>query len=256
MKQIKILLLSGLVTLLFTGCGGQLNMPLSYAKVSRGYLNSSNHSLGKVYLWDTQTKKRQSIKLLKSDLPDNNATKTSIGKRYEKKIANIDQNTKIDATGTFIPEDIYVDAKAEFVKATNVLIKDYQLKEFDDPRYLMNSKHLRRWRESLVTDGYLDNNRYKFILISEIVEGKQALITLDNNASVSAESNVIKVGSYNFKTTYNRKQREEIKGKEDVPLIVVVTVFDFKSDPEQKKYKGYRFSISDDIENIFDYQSM
>jgi hypothetical protein len=254
MKNFSLIIV---LSLFLTGCyEGQLNMPLSYAKIDRGYLNSSSHNLGKIYLWDTQTNQLHSLKFIKPDQDDNNATKTYIGSRHEQKIAKVDKNTKIDITGTGIPKEISGKAKIEFAKATNVFIKDYQLKAFEDPRYLLNSKHLRTWRESLARDGYLDNDRYKFVLINEVIEGRQALIDLDNNLTVDAGVNVIKIGKYDFETTYNNNKHEEIRGKEDVPLIIIVTVFDLKSDPEQTKYEGLRFSISNNPKHKFDYQSI
>ncbi len=258
----KNFLLYVAIILLLVGCTDKptLNMELTHAKISRGYINSSANNLGEVYLWDTEQdtlSRRLTIDL--NERIDDNSRKTITGDVWSKRNATVDKNTKIELSASptsGIPAETVANAKIEFANTTNVFIENYQKKALIDPLYVLNSKSLRLWRENLKKDGYVDNTRYKFILISAVIQGKKAVVSFNKDRSSELDVNTIKIGKYNFKAVYNNNQKEEIIAVDKAPLIINVSVLELKKDTIPKKYEGLRFSFSKDTEKIFDYQAM
>lgn len=265
MKNIALLI--GTV-LLLSGCvPTKIDMDLEHAKIAGGFYNTSKDNLGDVYVWDINASSLQKIKTIIPNTPDDNSTRVRRGKKWDNDSATVSKNTNISVksdTSNISEELIKIiegEARTEFAKATKVYINDYQNVYFTDAPYTLNAATERHWREYLASaklpngkNKYLDNSNFKFVLINEVIMGKKASISFDNNYTGSAKANILKVGKHEFEITYGTHLNAELEAKEQAPLIVKAIVFDFMTDQTQTDYPGLRFYPSHGKESIFDYQ--
>jgi hypothetical protein len=144
--------------------------------------------------------------------------------------------------------DVSGNVIAGVVNTTDLKITNYNPREYQDPRYVLNSPELSSWREGL-SDEWADT-RYRFVFVSRVTDGDELNLTFKRSADVDANANIVKVGEYKFKVQYDGSAGTTIKAQNG-PLTVDPTIYSFRIDRSKKPYE-YRFYR--DLNNSFSFQ--
>lgn len=243
MKQNISLALS--VFCCLTACTSTINMPLDHAKLADGYINSSTLDFGHVLVWDTVSNRVGSIyRIAPNMVPSANVDS---GPRYRMKDSSISRDTKIELSAApVVSEAAKGEATAQFINSTDVCLTNYNPREFRDARYVLNSPELREWRQSLSEE--YTGPQYRFIFISRVTDGEKIQIGRESSGSAGAAANVVQVGQFKFKVTYNNKTSATIEA-EQAPLTVNPSIFSFHIQGDS--YRFYR-----DLNTPFNFQSL
>jgi hypothetical protein len=222
-----------IVTLALTGCtGATIDMPTDWAKLgSGGYINSGGtYDLGHVFVWDTKTNSVQQI--YKIDTNSLHDVTIDTGGLYSSYTASVSKDTEMDVTAdTTISAAVTAAAKAKLVNSTNVTLTNFNIREFQDPTYALNSPGLRPWRESLLTNyPQFATSRYRFIFIAGVNQGDKIDISFKHDNTGSANANILKVGNFTFDVTYNDDTEATLAAKNQAPLVITPYVYSFKAD--------------------------
>lgn len=230
-----------LLTLLAVACmasckSSSLNLPLDHVKTADGFLNSSTLDFGHVLVWDTTTNKiRHLEKITPGKVP---SATVHTGPRLGKKQSTVSRENKVEVGFGTAPEAVKADASAKFISSTKFEFTDFNPREFNDARYVLNSPEMRPWREQLVAD--FADPRFRFIFISRVTDADGIYIGKNKSGDFGADANVVKSGSYKFKISYDQKNEVTLQSvSEDAaaPMTVQPSVFIFSINGSELRFK-------------------
>lgn len=228
-----------------TACTSTINMPLDHAKLADGYINSSTLDFGHVLVWDTKSNQVESIYRITPQMVP--SADVDSGPRYRNKNSSVSRDTRIELSAApGVTEAAKVEGAAKFINSTDVTLTNYNPREYRDARYTLNSPELRKWRESLSEE--YTGPQYRFIFISRVTDGDEIHIGRQASGDSGVEANIVRVGRYKFKVTYDKKSSATIKA-EQAPLTVQPSLFSFRI--QDGSYRFYR-----DLETPFQFQSV
>jgi len=246
---------------MLAGCGNKLVMRMDNARLSDGYINSKTLDFGSILLWDINNSSLMRIYTITNN--ENRNFELIEGNRYRQRNTSVSRNTQIDVladneTLKKIPNSVIVKAKSQFVEATRVRIENYYPLSYRDPRYVLNSPELRRWRESIVEDIGRENlNKYRFVFIGAVIQGAKLHISTERSTHGSSSANVINIGRYKFDLMYDNNTSYEIEAKTKVPLLIKPTVFKLVvRRGGNRGYEEIRFVYDTDMTRRFNLQKV
>ena len=220
-------------------------MPLDHAKLADGYVNSSTLDLGHVLVWDTESDIVRGIYTISPDKVPSASVVS--GSKYALKKSSVSKDTDLQVSAeTAVSEAIKAEAKAKFVNSTDVSLTNYRRKEYLDARYVLNSPEMRVWREELAEQW--SEPKYRFIFVSEIVEGDKVELKKASTTSLGADANIIEVGNYKFDVSYGKKAEALIDAQGGVIVI--------KPKVYQLRISGDSLRFFDDLGTKFNFQKI
>jgi hypothetical protein len=236
-----------LLACLLPGCSSTptINMPLEHAKLADGYVNSSSLAFGHVLVWDTESNRVHSIYRIQPAMVPSASVDT--GPRFAQKEVNVSRDTKIEiGAAPNVSQAIKAEASAQFLSSTLVSLTNYNPREYRDARYVLNSPELRAWREGLAEEW--SDPKYRFVFISRVTEGDKLQIGRRSAGNVGVDVDIVQIGNYKFKVSYDNKSSVTIQGT-DAPITIQPTVFTFRAQGD-----SYRFFT--DLNSPFHLQSV
>ncbi|HRK16870.1 MAG TPA: hypothetical protein PK490_21490 [Prosthecobacter sp.] len=230
-------IIQSLLTLLTVACmasckSSSINLPLDHVKTSDGYLNSSSLDFGHVLVWDTTTNKVINVEKITSGRVPSATVHT--GPRFAQKKSSVSSENNVEIGFGTVPEAVKADAKAKFINSTKFEFTNFNPREFNDARYVLNSPEMRTWREQLV-DAYSDP-RFRFIFISRVTDADRILIGRERNGLIGADVNVVNSGNYKFETSYDQKTEVTIDAA-GAPLTIQPAVFTFSVNGSELRFR-------------------
>jgi hypothetical protein len=195
------------------------NVPLSYAKLDTGYLNSGIYDLGWVFVWD----RTQGTLTALSPLSVPKSLK-SVGPTIDQQQTSLSSDTDIEfsadvtkiagATGNL---------KSQIARSTTTEL-DNVARETADAEDLLNfdNKKSREWRKRLAHD--YPGDSFRFILVDRVLRGDKVSVGFNNSVNGSLGANVLQYGDLKVKVTYSGKSNFLQTGK-TIPLVFQARMF-------------------------------
>ena len=220
-----------ILALVVTGCSQipTANVPLSYARLDAGYLNSGIYDLGQVFVWDREQKTLRPLLPLKltDDLKER-------GSRFTQQKMSLSTGTEVDLSGNF-PQTASAAVKGAITRSTTTEL-DNVARETTSAEDVLNLENAatRKWRERVAHDYPGDN--FRFVVIDRVLRGDKVVVSFNRANSGAAQANVVQLPGTEFKfaVTYNNQNSVTQSGN-DVPLAFQVALFklsDSATDPQ------------------------
>lgn len=231
----KINLLSlAIVSFFLNACTNSINLPLDHAKLADGCVNSSSLDFGHVLIWDTKTNNTANIYKVTQTAVASSGADVDEGPKFKHKESSLSRDTRFEISGNVSPE-IKGQAEAAFIKSTQIVLDDFNPKQFRTPEYALNCAALRTWRESL-SDDY-SGDQYRFVFISRVINATNLSISKKSSGNAQLGADVIKVRNYKFNASYDNKNQTSIQSDGQSPLIVEPTIFKFNKSGDDLRFK-------------------
>ncbi len=214
-----------------------MDMPLDHAKLADGYMNSGSCDLGHIFVWDTTNNSLTRVYQIRPGMADD--VTIVEGPKYRSKLTSVDKTTEVDiflSPLTSVGEAVKAEAKAKFVRTTSVVITNYSVREFLDPKYALNCPALRNWRVDSASA--FAGPRYRFLFISRVLDGSSISVSRTGKGEQGAKADIVRVGNFTFKVSYDNKTEANIQAA-NAPLVLEPTPFIFTVD---ERKDSYRFS--------------
>jgi len=206
------------------------NVPLSFAKLDTGYLNSGIYDLGQVFVWDRDQKTLTALTPLKIS-----ESLRERGSRIAQQKTSLSTGTDIELAGTF-PQTASADVKGAITRSTTTELNNVAWERTDAEEVLnLDNKATHEWRRRLSRDYSGDN--FRFVVINRILRGDKVDVGFKSSTGASAGANVIQLPGTNFKfaVTYNGENSFTQSGN-DVPLVLQVSLFKLTGTSEDPQF--------------------
>lgn len=230
MKRICLLQFVASAALL-SGCANTANVPMSYAKLDAGYLNTGNYDLGWVFLWDRSERTLTSLDPLK--VPDK---LKEVGTTFDHQQGSLSSDTDIELSADLtktaaasgeLQGRIARSTTTELDKFERVTVPADDLLNFDN-------KATRVWRKRLLQQFPGDN--FRFVLVDRVVRGDKVSVVFNNSGSGSVGANILAYGNLKVKVTYDGKSSFVETGK-GVPLVFQTHIFKLGGDANNPEFR-------------------
>jgi hypothetical protein len=230
MKRTCLLQLVALAALL-SGCANTANVPMSYAKLDAGYLNTGSYDLGWLFLWDRTERTLTSLDPLK--VPDKFK---NVGTTFDQQQGSLSADTDIElsagltqtaAASGELQGRIARGTTTELDKFERVTVPAEDLLNFDN-------KASRAWRKRLLQE--FPGDKFRFVLVDRVVRGDKVSVAFNNSASGSAGANVLAYGNFKVKVTYDGKSSFVQTGKE-IPLVFQTHILKLSGDADNPEFQ-------------------
>jgi hypothetical protein len=241
MKSNPILLI--IFSLLLNACTNSINLPLNHVKTADGYMNSSTLDFGHVLIWDTKSNNVSNIYKVTQPTVASSDVDIDEGPKFKHKESSLSRDTKFDVSGN-VSQKIKGQAEAEFIKSTQIVLDDFNPKQFRTPVYALNCAALKTWRQSLPAE--YSGDQYRFVFISRVTNATNISISKKYSKNSQLGADVIKVGSYKFNVSYDNKNQTSIQSDGQSPMIVEPTVYKFDN-------SGDNLRFSQDLNTIYKF---
>jgi hypothetical protein len=220
-----------IITALVCGCaeGRKADVPLSYAKLDTGYLNSGIYDLGWVFVWDRTQKTLTAVGPLK--VPEG---LKDVGPTIEQQQTTLSADTDVEFSAD-IAKIVGTTASLQAQIARNTTTElDNVARETAAAEALLNfnNQKSRTWRQRLAKDYAGDN--FRFLVIDRVLRGDKVSVGFNNTGAGSVGANVLQYGGLNIKVTYSGKSNFTQTGK-GAPLVIQARMFQLtgkSADPE------------------------
>jgi hypothetical protein len=224
------------------------NVPLSYAKLDSGYLNSGIYDLGSVFAWD-----RDNNTLTRMDPLTVSPSLKRVGVLVALQRANLSSDTDIEFSGN-IAAKASANLKTTIARNTTTEL-DQVAQETARTEALLNAdnKKTRSWRQGLAKTFAEGNMR--LVLVDQVLRGKKVLVGFSNSAAASPGANILKYGDVTLRVTYGGQGTFTQTGK-GVPLVIQARLFRLAKDSEDPQFiqvtgtEAAQFNFQQAIKNL------
>ena len=206
------------------------NVPLSYARLDAGYLNSG-YAVISVRCLCGIGRKKTLRPLLPLKLTDDLKER---GSRFTQQKMSLSTGTEVDLSGNF-PQTASAAVKGAITRSTTTEL-DNVARETTSAEDVLNLENAatRKWRERVAHDYPGDN--FRFVVIDRVLRGDKVVVSFNRANSGAAQANVVQLPGTEFKfaVTYNNQNSVTQSGN-DVPLAFQVALFklsDSATDPQ------------------------
>ncbi|MDD7909100.1 hypothetical protein PUV47_04165 [Pseudovibrio exalbescens] len=226
----RIIVVAGIAAL--AGCAPQLKLNFDNAETAMGYVNTKVYSHGQVFIWDTEAESLTHVLDIQAGDFDTSNSGT-VGRRYSKAVNGVDA----EISGVQLTPDLQAKLETRAARETVIELNDVETVRFVDPRYVMNSPEMAAWRIEEAQIRGANSQRYRYVLLSGIVNAKKATFSV---AGTKGEKNGVEVtlGDTTFKLNVIGES-VDLWENSNAPVLYNVNVFRFRKDPEGAT--GYRF---------------
>ena len=204
------------------------NVPLSYAKLDTGYLNSGIYDLGWVFVWD----RTQGTLTALSPLRIPRSLK-DVGQTIDKQQTNLSSDTDIEFSADVAKiAGATANLKSEIARSTTTELDKFA-RETAHAEDLLNidNKKSREWRKRLAHDYAGDS--FRFVLVDSVLRGDKVSVGFNNSVNSSVGANILQYGDLKVKVTSSGKNDFLQTGK-SIPLVFHAKMFKLgeSNDPE------------------------
>ena len=210
-----------ILTAILCGCAQTrtANVPLSYAKLDTGYLNSGIYDLGWVFVWDRTQGTPTALSSL--TVP---ASLKHLGPTVAQQQTSLSSDTDIEFSADVTKvAGATANLKSEIARSTTTEL-DKVARETADAEDLLNidNKKSRGWRKRLAHDYAGDS--FRFALVDRVIRGDKVSVGFNNSVNSSAGANILQYGDLKVKVTYSGKNNFLQTGK-SIPLVFQARMF-------------------------------
>jgi hypothetical protein len=211
-----------ILTAILCGCAQTrtANVPLSYAKLDTGYLNSGIYDLGWIFVWDrTQATLTPETHL---KVPK---TLTDIGSIVDKQQTNLASDTDVEFSADVAKiAGATANLKSEIARSTSTELDKVARVAVGEPQDLLNFNNLpsRSWRKRLAHD--YPGDTFRFVLVDAIMRGNKVSVGFKNSVNSSVGANVLQYGDLKVKVTYSGQNNFTQTGT-NIPLVFHARMF-------------------------------
>lgn len=233
MKTALFLAQAALVVVL-TGCGStaSVDVPLSYAKLDSGYINSGLYDIGDVFVWD----KTNNVLTNDTHLSVPQASLQS-GSQVALQQASLSTSTDIVASADLTAYKANGSLSAAVARSTSTQLENARRQRTDalDLANYDNAITL-AWRKRMAQE-YPGNN-FEFFVLDRAIAGSKLTVSNTAAKSASAGANIVSLGTnVKVSVTYNAKNDyvSTAEQGQSAPLVITGTLLRLEgpaSDPQ------------------------
>ena len=210
-----------ILTAILCGCAQTrtANVPLSYAKLDTGYLNSGIYDLGWVFVWD----RTQGTLTALSPLRVPTSLK-HLGPTVAQQQTSLSSDTDIEFSADVTKiAGATANLKSEIARSTTTELDKFARETADAEDVLnIDNKKSREWRKRLAHDYAGDS--FRFVLVDRVLRGDKVSVGFNNSVNSSVGANILQYGDLKVKVTYSGKNNFLQTGK-SIPLVFQAKMF-------------------------------
>jgi hypothetical protein len=230
MKAICLLQLLTLASLL-SGCAHTANVPMSYAKLDVGYLDSGNYDLGWIFLWDRTERTLTSLPPLK--VPDR---LKDVGKTVDQQQGTLSADTDVELSADLTKTGAASgELQGRIARSTTTELDKFARETVSaDDLLNLNNKATRAWRKRLLEEFPGDN--FRFVLVDRVLRGNKVSLAFNSSGSGSVGANILAYGNLKVKVTYDGNSSFVETGK-GVPLVFQTHIFKLAGNANNPEFR-------------------
>jgi hypothetical protein len=222
-----------ILTLMLYACANTptANVPLSYAKLDTGYLNSGIYDLGWLFVWDKTQRTLTPVGPLK--VPDSlKDVGPTIGQQQFSLSSDTDVEFSADLTKIAGASG---NLKSQIARSTTTELDKVARETISQAEDLLNfdNEKSRNWRKRLAQDYPGDN--FRFLIVDRVLRGDKVSVGFNNSVNASAGANILQFGKLNVKVTYSGKSNFVQTGN-SIPLVFQAKMFRLANDSKDPQF--------------------